>query len=76
MFQTKFYLVQFLTNIGIYMYIYIYIYIHISNRKNVDNLYHLYLSIYMHQNTRMDLCHMRCQPLFHEKKLKRAISSA
>ena len=53
-----------------------YIYIYISNRKNVDNLYHLYSSIYMCQNTRLDLCHMRCQPLFHEKKLKRAISSA
>ena len=51
-------------------------YIYISNRKNVDNLYHLYSSIYMRQNTRLDLCHMRCQPLFHEKKLKRAISSA
>ena len=54
----------------------LYIYIYISNRKNVDNLYHLYLSIYMRQNTRLDLCHMRCQPLFHEKKLKRAINSA
>ena len=57
MFQTKFYLIQFLTNIYI-------------ESKNVDNLYHLYLSIDMHQNTRLDLCHMRCQPLFHEKNWK------
>ena len=43
----------------------------VSNKsKNVDNLYHLYLSNYMHQNTRLDLCHMCCQPLFHEKNWK------
>ena len=45
--------------------------IYISNRKNVDNLCHLYLSIYMRQNTRLDLCHMGCQPLFHEKKIEK-----
>ena len=36
----------------------------------VHNLYHLYLSIYMLQNTGLDLYHMCCQPLFHEKNWK------
>ena len=35
--------------------------------KNDCNLHHLYLSIYMRQNTGLDLYHMRYQPQFHEK---------
>ena len=44
-----------------------YICMYVSNRKNDDNLHHLFLSIYMRQNTGLDLYHMRYQPLFHGK---------